>query len=145
PQEKEQQFTLKANLELLARLTNLPSEEKKALLVEYCMSASTEERFVFNKLITGNSRMGVSRQLMVKALAKYLNHEATSIAHQLMGKWNPNEETMASMFAGETHLDKYYLPYPFFLAYQLDDDPESLGDIHDWFIEKKLDGIRGQI
>src|SRR5690606_3872969 len=57
----------------------------------------------------------------------------------------PNEETMASMFAGETHLDKHYLPYPFFLAYQLDDDPESLGDIHDWFIEKKLDGIRGQI
>ena len=145
PQEKEQQFTLKDTLELLARLTDLPTEEKKALIIDYWMSVPTEERFVFNKLITGNFRMGVSRQLVVKALAKYLDQEATSIAHQLMGKWDPNEETMASMFAGETHLDKHYLPYPFFLAYQLDDAPESLGDIRDWFIEKKLDGIRGQI
>src|SRR5690554_11751 len=145
PQEKEQQFTLKDTLELLARLTDLPTEEKKALIIDYWMSVPTEERFVFNKLITGNFRMGVSRQLVVKALAKYLDQEATSIAHQLMGKWDPNEETMASMFAGETHLDKHYLPYPFFLAYQLDAEPESLGDINDWFIEKKLDGIRGQI
>src|SRR5690606_1176320 len=41
--------------------------------------------------------------------------------------------------------DKNYLPYPFFLAYPLDADPEALGDISDWYIEKKLDGIRGQI
>ena len=49
------------------------------------------------------------------------------------------------MFAGENHLEKDYLPYPFFLAYQLDGEPETLGDIEDWYIEKKLDGIRGQI
>ena len=145
PQQKEQQFTLKDTLALLSRLTDLPTEEKKVLIIDYWMSMPTEERFVFNKLITGNFRMGVSRQLVVKALAKYLDQEATSIAHQLMGKWDPYEETMASMFAGESHLDKNYLPYPFFLAYQLDTEPESLGDINDWYIEKKLDGIRGQI
>lgn len=145
PQQKEHQFTLRDTLELLSRLTDLPSDEKKALIIDYWMSAPLAERFVFNKLITGNFRMGVSRQLVIKALAKYLDQEQTSIAHQLMGKWNPYEETMASMFAEESHLDKSYIPYPFFLAYQLDREPETLGDITDWCIEKKLDGIRGQI
>lgn len=145
PQEKEQQFTLEETLDLLGRLADMPTEEKKALVVDYWLSVPIEERFVFNKLITGNFRMGVSRQLVVKALAKYLDQEATSIAHQLMGKWDPHEETMASMFGSEIHLDKHYLPYPFYLAYQLDAEPDSLGDIHEWYIEKKLDGIRGQI
>lgn len=144
-QEKERQFTLKDTLALLSRLTDLPTEEKKTMIIDYWMSVPTEERFVFNKLITGNFRMGVSRQLVVRALATYLHQEATSIAHQLMGKWDPHEETMASMFAGGSHLDKHYLPYPFFLAYPLDAEPESLGDIDDWYVEKKLDGIRGQI
>lgn len=144
-QQSEHHFTLKDTLELLSRLTDLPSDEKKKQIISYWMGAPIEERFVFNKLITGNFRMGVSRQLVIKALATYLGQEQTSIAHQLMGKWNPYEESMASMFAEESHLDKSYLPYPFFLAYQLDTDAENLGQINEWYIEKKLDGIRGQI
>ncbi|PZX54047.1 ATP-dependent DNA ligase [Algoriphagus chordae] len=145
PQQNEHQLTLKETLELLVRLSDLPSVEKKKLIIGYWMSSDTAERFVFNKLITGNFRMGVSRQLVIKALAKYLKQEPTAIAHQLMGKWNPYEENMESMFSTESHLDKSYLPYPFFLAYQLDDQPANLGAITDWCIEKKLDGIRGQI
>ena len=52
---------------------------------------------------------------------------------------------MSSMFEGENHLNKHHLPYPFFLAYPLDEEPDTLGDSNDWYIEKKLDGIRGQI
>jgi len=144
-QQKEKQFTLRDTLAFLSRLTDLDSEEKKALIIDYWMSTPLEERFVFNKLITGNFRMGVSRQLVIKALAKYLDQEHTSIAHKLMGKWDPYTETMHSMFAGESHLTKNYLPYPFFLAYPLDMEPEALGEIDEWCIEKKLDGIRGQI
>ncbi|PZX55361.1 DNA ligase-1 [Algoriphagus ratkowskyi] len=143
--DKEQHVSLRENLEFLSELTDLPLEVKKARIIEYWMSAEVQERFVFNKLITGNFRMGVSKQLVIKALAKYLEQEQTSIAHQLMGKWDPYAETMDSMFAGETHLDKNYLPYPFFLAYPLDTDPATLGDIDNWYIERKLDGIRGQI
>ncbi|MBT8475143.1 MAG: cisplatin damage response ATP-dependent DNA ligase, partial [Alphaproteobacteria bacterium] len=36
-------------------------------------------------------------------------------------------------------------PYPFYLAYQLDDGPEPLGDPGDWAAEHKWDGIRGQL
>ena len=143
--EDQHQFSLRETLDFLSELTELPSEEKKDKIIDYWKNSEIQERFVFNKLITGNFRMGVSKQLVIKALSKYLDQEQTSIAHQLMGKWDPYAETMNSMFAGETHLDKNYLPYPFFLAYPLDTDPVDLGEIGDWYIEKKLDGIRGQI
>ncbi len=143
--QKEQEFSLRETLAFLSELTDLPTEVKKARIIDYWMSTPVQERFVFNKLITGNFRMGVSKQLVIKALAKYLDQEQTSIAHQMMGKWDPYSETMASLFAGENHLTKTYLPYPFFLAYPLDEEPDTLGDVNDWYIEKKLDGIRGQL
>src|SRR5690606_39948503 len=49
PQEKEQQFTLEETLDLLGRLADMPTEEKKALVVDYWLSVPIEERFVFNK------------------------------------------------------------------------------------------------
>src|SRR5690606_14683141 len=49
PQEEERQFTLKDALALLSRLTDLPTHEKKAFIIDYWMSVATEERFVFNK------------------------------------------------------------------------------------------------
>ncbi|MEO1385503.1 MAG: cisplatin damage response ATP-dependent DNA ligase, partial [Bacteroidota bacterium] len=36
-------------------------------------------------------------------------------------------------------------PYPFYLAYQLDNGPESLGTPSDWQAEWKWDGIRSQL
>ncbi|MEX2593810.1 MAG: ATP-dependent DNA ligase [Anditalea sp.] len=145
PPLQDKRYTLKETIQLLLCLTDLPTEEKQSLITDYWMSVPTEERFVFNKLITGNFRMGVSRQLVIKALAIYYKKEETAIAHQLMGKWDPHLESMTSMFSEGSHVDKNYLPYPFFLAYQLDVEPETLGHTKTWYIEKKLDGIRGQI
>jgi DNA ligase-1 len=36
-------------------------------------------------------------------------------------------------------------PYPFYLAYALEDDVNGLGDVHQWSIEHKWDGIRAQV
>src|SRR2546427_9627757 len=36
-------------------------------------------------------------------------------------------------------------PYPFFLASQLEEEPETLGDPAEWLVEWKWDGIRAQI
>ncbi len=52
-------------------------------------AVDTGERFVFNKLITGGFRIGVSQQLMVKALAKHAEVKENVVAHRLMGNWSP--------------------------------------------------------
>jgi DNA ligase-1 len=62
-----------------------------------------------------------------------------------MGKWKPENETLDSLFGQESMTGKHYQPYPFYLAYPLEGEPEALGAVTDWIIERKLDGIRGQI
>ncbi|MDE1191628.1 MAG: ATP-dependent DNA ligase [Arachidicoccus sp.] len=132
-------------IKALQQTALLSDEEKKNVITNYWQRFTGNELFVFNKLITGNFRMGVSKQLVVKALAKFLQSDETKIAHQLMGKWNPAEETLATLFSDDITADKHYQPYPFYLAYPLEDDIHTLGDINDWILEAKLDGIRGQI
>ena len=57
------------------------------------------ERFVWNKLITGGFRVGVSQQLVVRALAKSAGSTKASIAHRLIGHWEPTAESFAALVA----------------------------------------------
>ncbi|GGG97752.1 ATP-dependent DNA ligase [Parapedobacter pyrenivorans] len=129
----------------LSKLSEQSDARKKDIITDYWRHLGKDERFIFTKLITGNFRIGVSRQLVIKALSIHLNMDEAAVAHRLMGKWIPAAETMMSLFSEPASGTRDFQPYPFYLAYQLDTPPESLGDIEDWYIEKKLDGIRGQI
>jgi len=104
-----------------------------------------EERFLFNKLITGGFRVGVSQKLVTKALAKFADKEENTIAHRLMGNWNPVEITFEELILSEHASDDLSKPYPFYLAYALEVEPQELGSIDDWVAEWKWDGIRGQL
>lgn len=138
-------YSLREIIRLLQKVAEAGNEEKKALITDQWRKHGTQERFLFNKLLTGNFRMGVSRQLVIRALALYLEKEEQLVAHRLMGSWDPGKETMESLFGEGTFHEKHYQPYPFYLAYQLDAEPESLGDLQEWLVEKKYDGIRGQL
>src|SRR5690606_6255004 len=50
---------------------SLTIDQKKERIVWAWNRLNETERFIFNKLITGGFRMGVSQKLMVKALAKH--------------------------------------------------------------------------
>jgi len=103
------------------------------------------ERFVFNKLITGSFRIGVSQQLIVKALVKYTGIKQNILAHRLIGNWSPDDISLEKLIHEDTGKADQSKPYPFYLAYALDNEPESLGNIDEWVAERKWDGIRGQI
>lgn len=125
-------------------LINKPDEEKKTWLLSFWQTFSKDELFVFNKLITGSFRVGVSQQLVFKALAKVFSLDDKVIAHKLMGSWLPQETDLKQLLSDDGSSD-HSKPYPFYLAYQLDMKPEELGNIEDWQIERKYDGIRGQL
>lgn len=106
---------------------------------------STQERFVFNKLVTGGFRVGVAQQMVVRALSDASGVTAAVIAHRLMGTWEPVPEFFASLMApdsGETDASK---PYPFCLAHPIQGDIDFLGELNHWLVEWKWDGIRGQL
>ncbi len=103
------------------------------------------ERFVFNKLITGGFRMGVSRKLMTRALAQATGQDEATLAHRLMGDWTPDDTSYHALIHGPDPAADLSRPYPFCLAYGLDDDPQALGPPANWEAEWKWDGIRGQL
>lgn len=120
-------------------------EEKNEAVLAAWQQLEPTERFVFNKLITGGFRMGVSQKLMVRALAQFTGMEEAALAHRLMGNWHPDESTFEELIFSDNPLDDISRPYPFFLAYQLDKPVEELGQPMEWQAEHKWDGIRGQL
>jgi DNA ligase-1 len=67
------------------------------------------------------------------------------IAHRLMGTWEPTANFYLHLLAHEVADADVSRPYPFFLAYPLEDEPELLGDVAEWQAEWKWDGIRAQL
>ena len=119
--------------------------EQKALLFTYWDELSTSERLVMNKIITGSFRIGVSQLLVVKGLSKASGIDESTIAHRLMGNWSPSEEFFTNLFSGNTQDADVSRPYPFYLAYPLEQEPEALGVVENWLAEWKWDGIRSQL
>ena len=128
----------------LAPLAGLASEDVQARLASAWQRLDRDERFVFGKLITGAFRVGTARQLVYRALAEATGVAAADVAHRLIGEWAPSPQFFDRLRA-EVAATVAHRPYPFFLAYPLEDDPAALGAIADWQAEWKWDGIRAQI
>jgi DNA ligase-1 len=142
---EENEQTLAQWMEWLVKTGGLEEAQRKTNIVEAWQSLSVNQRFVFNKLITGGFRIGVSKQLVINALAKAYNLDAAVVAHRLSGQWAPDSTTFEQLLLNEeidTDLSK---PYPFYLAYQLDSELRELGLPSAWQAEWKWDGIRGQL
>jgi len=126
-------------------LRNFSDLATAQLLEATWLELDIDQKFIFNKLITGGFRVGVSQQMVTKALATVSNIDANVVAHRLMGHWEPTPQWYANLLALETEDAAVSTPYPFYLAYPLQDEPETLGDINEFQIEWKWDGIRAQI
>lgn len=103
------------------------------------------QRFVWNKLITGEFRVGVSRQMVMNALAQVAGVTPAVIAHRLVGHWSPTADSFARLISQEDDILDAKKPYPFYLAYPLELELEKLGPREDWQVEWKWDGIRAQL
>ncbi len=130
-------------IEQLMYLSAAGEEEKKNFITTSWMKMDRDERFVFNKLITGSFRIGVSQKTMVNALAKTVNVEANTLAHRISGNWDPSTTHFEELLSADSADDSK--PYPFYLAYAMETDIHEMGDPDEWQAEWKWDGIRGQI
>ena len=131
--------------ERLLPLRDVEGAEQRAALVNAWRELGGRERYVFNKLITGAFRVGASARLVVRALATVSGIEDEVVAHRLMGAWEPTPELYQRLVGHDTADADRSRPYPFYLAYPLEQALESLGDPADWQAEWKWDGIRAQL
>jgi DNA ligase-1 len=132
----------------LIRLGELGKEDEAArkAFVQRCWAGmNRDERFVFNKLITGGFRIGISQQTVVNALARATGAEASVVAHRISGDWDPVTTDYSALISGEGGGSELSRPYPFYLAYALEEELTALGRPEEWQAEWKWDGIRGQL
>lgn len=137
--------SLAESMDFLKYAGTLTPGEKRALISQKWLQMTADERFVFNKLIMGGFRIGVSEGLLHRAIATAEGISQDAVALALTGDWNPAETTWKALFNRSADARNNLKPYPFCLAYPLEDTPESLGPVSDWLIEYKWDGIRGQL
>lgn len=131
----------------IEQIRALASEEepaRKAAILQAWDALEGTERFVFNKLITGGFRVGVSQKLMTRALSQATDIPEAELAHRLMGNWTPDTTTYATLITAPDPEAALSRPYPFCLAHGVDDIAD-LGPPEDWLAEWKWDGIRGQL
>ncbi|MFK7751368.1 MAG: ATP-dependent DNA ligase [Sedimentitalea sp.] len=128
----------------LRDLSHVEEDARKGAILQAWDRLDTTQRFLFNKLITGGFRIGVSQKLMTRALAQATSKPEAELAHRLMGNWTPDTTTWHDLIEAEDASADASRPYPFYLAHALE-TPETLGDPADWRAEWKWDGIRGQL
>lgn len=144
PQEKIEQ-SLSQWMNDIVDLKDKKESEKKAFVLHSWNGLDYTERLIFNKLIGGSFRIGVSAKTLINALTKFSGQEASALMHSLMGKWMPDGVSFEELISAENVNPDNSKPYPFCLAYPLEKNLDELGQPDEWLVEYKWDGIRGQI
>lgn len=153
--------------ERLLPMGGLPPEHAIGAVREAWALLDREQRFMFNKLITGGLRVGVSRQLVLRALAEVHALEPALLAQRLMGFGRAAPIADPAAFqallapqslplvagAAESGLAAAaaaadlgsLLPLPFQLAQTWHDEDRVSVAASECLFEWKWDGIRAQL
>jgi len=138
----------------LLPLRGRPPAEQADAVAGWWNGLDREGRFLLTKLIGGGFRVGVSKLMVQRALARHGGLPETAIAQRLMGytdaRRRPEAEDLLALLAAEDGARRDPgQPYPFCLAHPLEPgrDPAdgTLGPRADWAAEWKYDGIRCQL
>ena len=126
-------------------LSTLEEEDKVNYIQEIWENLPNNNFLVFNKILTGTFRIGVSKGTIIKCLANMNSIDETIISHRLMGSFEPKAETYN--FIINKKLDRNelsYKPFPFQLANPFENKIKD-SQIDNYQFEWKWDGIRSQL
>ncbi|MEO6529258.1 MAG: ATP-dependent DNA ligase [Gemmatimonadaceae bacterium] len=129
----------------LLPLATMTEDAQRVAVLDAWRELAGTERYVWNKLITGSFRVGVSEQLVARALSRVNGVEEGVVAHRLSGHWTPTAANFSALVATDSADADLSRPFPFYLAYSLEGELESLGEPREWQAEWKWDGIRAQV
>lgn len=131
--------------QFLLPLSDESPDVRRTAIQSAWLQLDTPSCLVFNKLLAGSLRVGVSRRTVQTTLAQLAGIPSADMAHRMVGEWKPsaqNFDAVMDITVSAQGLDK---PYPFFLASPLAAEPDALGEPSQWQAEWKWDGIRLQL
>ena len=120
-------------------------EEHLKKITQWWGTLSQLDCFVITKILTGGLRVGVSNNLLARALSESFKISKDIIIHRLMGNWKPTSDFFSMLIDPSNQSGRASLPYPFFLASPMQCSVSQLGSFKNFSVEWKWDGIRAQI
>ncbi len=129
----------------LPELSKLNEDKKKIRIKRIWEILPEDHHLIFNKILTGTFRVGVSIGLITKSLAKLINIDEEIISHRLMGDLKPSIDSYEFLINKTINIEELnYKPFPFLLANTFEDKIFK-HSINDYQFEWKYDGIRIQL
>ncbi len=126
-------------------LSKLNEEEKNFKIKNMWETLPEDNHLIFNKILTGTFRVGVSIGLITKSISKLINIDEEIISHRLMGNFEPSIDSYKFLVNKNINLQELNSkPYPFLLANTIEDKIFK-HSINDFQFEWKYDGIRMQL
>jgi len=104
----------------LLPIANKDVEVRRAVVVDAWRTLRHDERLLFNKLLTGALRVGVSQRLVQQALAELTGIDIARLAQRMLGSWSPTPEFLRDLLSPDELPGDRQQPYPFFLASPLE-------------------------
>ena len=129
----------------LPDLSKLNEYEKNLEIKKIWETLPEDDHLIFNKILTGTFRVGVSIGLITKSIAKLINVDEEIISHRLMGDFKPSVDSYEFLINKKIKLEELNSkPFPFLLANTFEDRIIK-NSINDFQFEWKYDGIRIQL
>ena len=126
-------------------LSKLDEEEKNFKIKNMWETLPENNHLIFNKILTGTFRVGVSIGLITKSISKLINIDEEIISHRLMGNFEPSIDSYEFLINKNINLQELNSkPFPFLLANTIEDKIFK-HSINDFQFEWKYDGIRMQL
>lgn len=134
----------------ISKLRDQPSAEQRKLVLSWWRELDRDSVLILSKLMTGGFRVGVSEGIVERALAEAAGVSKAVISHRLMGEWKVGNEFFKALLSAKDQVYEPSRPYPFYLASLIEETKsksvqEILGQVTDYQIEWKWDGIRAQL
>ena len=132
--------------ERLLPMRQADDETRRASLLSAWREMDEPQRFAWNKLITGEFRVGVSQSLVVRALAEVSGISTDVISQRLMGEWQPTPEFWKQLVAARgAAVTTSAGPIPSFSPIRSKARSKTWAISREWQVEWKWDGIRAQL
>lgn len=129
----------------LLTLKKLEPEKIKEKLFTWWRSYDEAVLFLIHKCFSGNLRMGVSKNLLIQAMAQVAGIDKETMSFRLMGDYEPTPKFYRGLLIHDITIERKSKPYPYFLASPVETPEEIFANWEEWCVEWKWDGIRCQI
>jgi DNA ligase-1 len=129
----------------LLTLKKLPPEQIKEKLHHFWRSYDEAVLFLIHKCFSGNLRMGVSKNLLIQAMAQVAEIDKETMSFRLMGDYQPTPQFYNNLLVQDITIERKSKPYPYFLASPVENPEDIFDSWNEWCVEWKWDGIRAQV